>query len=110
MPLIVAFNLRKDDRLSEIETAVREALASIPEYKIDLAAVELVPVLKVEGHHGTVTRMNIDLWERPELTKDGLQELATRVGKAFQAVAGKDRKIKVVIQPYDIRTAGWVAL
>jgi hypothetical protein len=39
-----------------------------------------------------------------------LQELATRVAKAFQAVAGQDRRVKVVIRPYDVARSGWVSL
>jgi hypothetical protein len=35
MPLITAFNLRKEDRLSDIENALRRALASMPELKIN---------------------------------------------------------------------------
>ena len=59
---------------------------------------------------GEVTGFNIDLWERPERTKEALQELASRVAKAFQAVAGDDRKVKVVIRPYDVGKSGWVSL
>ena len=57
-----------------------------------------------------MTRINVDLWERPERTKEALQELATRVATAFQAVAGRDRKVKVVIRPYDVEASGWVSL
>jgi hypothetical protein len=39
-----------------------------------------------------------------------LQELATRLAKAFQSVAGADRKVKVVIRPYDVEQSGWVSL
>ena len=49
------------------------------------------------------------LWEHPERTKEALQELATRVAKAFQATVGADRKVKVVIRPYDVGKSGWVS-
>jgi len=35
MPLVIAFNLRKEDPLSEIEDAVRHALISIPAFEIN---------------------------------------------------------------------------
>jgi len=57
-----------------------------------------------------VTRINVDLWERPERTKEALQELATRLARAFQSVTGQDRKVKVVIRPYDVERSGWVSL
>ena len=109
MPLVTVFNLRKEDRLSEIEVAVREALVTIPQLRINDYEVDLVPVVKPDGFHGTVTRINVDLWERTERTKEALQELATRVAKAFQKVAGMDRKVKVVIRPYDVGESGWVS-
>ncbi len=109
MPLVTAFNLRKDDRLADIEAAVRGALVSMPELKINDYEVDLVPVFKPDGFHGTITRINVDLWERAERPKDALQELATRVARAFQSVAGSDRKVKVVIRPYDVGTSGWVS-
>jgi len=109
MPLVSVFNLRKDDRLSEIEAAVRAALVSMPELRINDHEIDLAPVFKPDGFHGTVTRINVDLWERDERTKDGLQELAARVAKAFQTVAGMDRKVKVVIRPYAIGKSGWVS-
>jgi phenylpyruvate tautomerase PptA (4-oxalocrotonate tautomerase family) len=109
MPLVTAFNLRHGDRLDDIETAVREALAGLPDQKINDYEVDFVPVLKPDGFHGTITRINIDLWERRERTKEGLQELAGRVAKAFQRVTGADRKVKVVIRPYAIEKSGWVS-
>jgi hypothetical protein len=109
MPLVTAFNLRAEDRLSEIEDAIRSALTSLPELGVNDYEVDLVPVLAPEGFHGTVTRINVDLWERPVRTKEALQELATRVASAFQAVAGRDRKVKVVIRPYDVGASGWVS-
>jgi len=110
MPLVTAFNLRADDRLAGIEEAVRLALTSMPELEINDFEVDFVPILAPEGFHGTVTRINVDLWERRERTKDALQDLATRVATAFQAVAGRDRKVTVVIRPYDVEASGWVSL
>ena len=110
MPLVTAFNLRADDRLPAIEEAVRVALTSMPELGINDFEVDLVPVLSPEGFHGTVTRINVDIWERPVLTKDALQELAARVASAFQGATGRDRKVKVVIRPYDVNGSGWVSL
>lgn len=110
MPLVTAFNLRKEDRLSDIEAAVRHALVSMPELLINEGAVDFVPVVKPDDFPGSVTRINIDLWERSERTKEALQELATRVARGFQSVAGAERKVKVVIRPYDIKRSGWVSL
>src|SRR4029077_12623232 len=110
MPLVTAFNLRADDPLSEIEEALRQALTSMPELRINDFEVVLAPVLSPAGFHGTVTRINVDLWERPERTKEALQELAGRVALAFQAVAGRDRRVTVVIRPYDVEASGWVSL
>ena len=109
MPLVTAFNLRSDDPLSEIEEAVKQALISMPELEINDFEIDLVPVLSPEGFYGTVTRINVDLWERPMRTKEALQELATRVASAFQAVMGRDRKVKVVVRPYDVEASGWVS-
>ena len=109
MPLVTVFNLRKEDRLQEIEEALRNALISMPELEINEDEIDLVPVLRPEGFPGTVTRINVDLWERSERSKEALQELATRVAKAFQSVAGADRSVKVVIKPYDIGKSGWVS-
>jgi phenylpyruvate tautomerase PptA (4-oxalocrotonate tautomerase family) len=109
MPLVTVFNLVKEDRLSEIEAALTKALISMPELKIKDYEVDLVPVFKAEGFPGTVTRINVDLWERAERTKEALQELATRVASAFQNVAGSDRKVTVVIRPYDVEKSGWVS-
>jgi phenylpyruvate tautomerase PptA (4-oxalocrotonate tautomerase family) len=53
---------------------------------------------------------NVDLWERTERTKEALQELATRLARAFQTTAGADRRVKVVIRPYDVERSGWVSL
>jgi hypothetical protein len=109
MPLVTVFNLRKEDRLPDVENAIRSALASMPELVINRNEIDVVPVLRPEGFEGEVTRINVDLWERTERTKDGLQEVATRVAKAFQATAGAERKVKVVIRPYDVGGSGWVS-
>lgn len=109
MPQVTAVNLRKEDRLSEIEEAVRQALVSMASLEINDYEVDLVPVFRPDGFHGTVTRINVDLWEGSERTKEALQELAARVAKAFQTVAGKDRRVKVVIRPYDLERSGWVS-
>jgi hypothetical protein len=44
MPLITAFNLRKEDRLPDIENALRRALVSMPELKINDDELDFVPV------------------------------------------------------------------
>jgi hypothetical protein len=49
MPLVTAFNLSKADRLSEIEAAVRGALVSMPELKINDYEVDLVPVVRPDS-------------------------------------------------------------
>jgi hypothetical protein len=63
MPLITAFNLRKEDRLPDIENALRRALVSMAELQINDDEIDFVPVLMPEGFHGQVTRINVDLWE-----------------------------------------------
>ena len=109
MPLVSALNLSREDRLDDLERAIREALSSLPEMKINDDEVMLAPVLKPDGFHGTVSRVNVDLWERRDLTKDALQELATRVAGAFKGVVGRERRVIVVIRPYDPAAAGWVS-
>jgi hypothetical protein len=109
MPLVTALNLRADDPLPEIEAALRKALTSMPELAIEEFDLDIVPVRSPEGFDGKVARINVDVWIHPALTKDALQELATRVASAFQQVAGRDRKVKVVIRPYDVATSGWVS-
>jgi hypothetical protein len=106
MPLITAFNLRKEDRLSDIENALRRALVSTPELKINEDEIDFVPILTPDGFHGRPTRINVDLWEGSHRTKEALQELAARAATAFQRVTGSDRKVKVVIRPYDVEGAG----
>jgi len=110
VPLVTVFNLRREDRLSDLEQATKRALTSMPELAINDWEINLVPVLMPDGFDGEVTRINVDLWERPERTKEALQELATRLARAFQSVTGQDRKVKVVIRPYDVERSGWVSL
>jgi phenylpyruvate tautomerase PptA (4-oxalocrotonate tautomerase family) len=108
--LVTVFNLRREDRLLDLEQATKRALTSMPELAINDWEINLVPVLMPDGFDGEVTRINVDLWERPERTKEALQELATRLARAFQSVTGQDRKVKVVIRPYDVERSGWVSL
>jgi hypothetical protein len=54
-------------------------------HQINTHVVDFVPVLKPDAFYGTITRINIDLWECRERTKEGLQELAARVAKAFRS-------------------------
>lgn len=82
----------------------------MPELAINDWEINVVPVLRPDGFAGEVTRINVELWERAERTKEALQELATRVANGFQAVAGEDRRVKVVIRPYDVERGGWVSL
>lgn len=110
MPMVTVFNLRREDLLTELEGAITRALTSMPELAIDDWDVNVVPVLQPDGFDGEVTRINVDLWERAERTKEGLQELAARIATAFQGVAGEDRRVKVAIRPYDVETSGWVSL
>jgi hypothetical protein len=65
VPLVTALNLRPDDPLSEIEKAVRLALTSMPELKINDYEVDLAPVLSPPGFDGGVTRINVDLGTGP---------------------------------------------
>jgi hypothetical protein len=109
MPQVTVLNLRADDPLPDIEAALRQALTSMPELAIEDFDLDIVPVLMPKGFDGKVTRINVDLWIHPARTKDALQELATRIASAFQGVAGRDRKVKVVIRPYEVGTSGWVS-
>lgn len=110
MPMVTILNLRRGDPLTAIEEATTRALTSMPELAVDDWAVNVVPVLSPDGFEGEVTRINVDLWEHPSRSKDALQELASRVANAFQDLVGADRKVKVVIRPYDVTTSGWVSL
>jgi phenylpyruvate tautomerase PptA (4-oxalocrotonate tautomerase family) len=109
MPMVTVLNLKPQDRLQQIEQAITRALTSMPELAINDWEINVVPVLAPEGFDGEVTRINVELWERPERTKEALQELATRIAEAFQSIVGEERKVKVVIQPYDVGTSGWVS-
>jgi phenylpyruvate tautomerase PptA (4-oxalocrotonate tautomerase family) len=109
MPLVTAFNLRREDPLSEIEEAVRQAMISIPALEINDYEVDVVPICEPDGFRAIVTRINVDLWERRARTKDALQDLAARVARAFQSVVGQERKVKVVVRPYDVEKSGWVS-
>jgi hypothetical protein len=109
MPLVTAFNLRREDPVSEIEEAVRQAMVSIPALEINDYEVDLVPICEPDGFRTSVTRINVDLWERRARTKDALQDLAARVARAFQSDVGQERKVKVVIRPYDVEKSGWVS-
>jgi hypothetical protein len=109
MPPVTVFNLRREDPLSAIEGALRDALKSVPALEIHDEEVDFVPVLEPEGFGATVTRITMDPWTGPARTKDALQDLATRMAVAFQSVVGQDRKVKVVIRPYDVGKSGWVS-
>ena len=108
MPLITSFNLHTEDRLGHIKTALQEALVSLLELQINAHVVDFVPVLKPDGFHGTITRINIDLWERRERTKEGLQELAARVAKAFRSVRNGQTS-ESGDTAYDVGKSGWVS-
>lgn len=107
MSRVRVFNLRKDDNLCH--RARLDGRAGEPSgIKIDADEVDLVPVVAGDGFHGVV-RIDVDLWERAERTKDSLQDLATRVVRSFQKIVGRDR-LKVVIRPCDVGKSGWVSL
>jgi hypothetical protein len=110
MPLVVALNLMPADPLAEIGAAVTDALVSMPELQVERSEVDFVPLLKASDDPDPIVRINVDLWRQPHRPKEGLQELATRVARAFQQVAGRDRRVKVVIRPYAIEESGWVSL
>jgi len=110
MPMVTVFNLRRSDPLAELEAVLTRTLSSMPELGINDWETNVVPVLVPDGFHGEVTRINVDLWERADRTKDALQELATRVAREFQHLVGDGRGVKVVIRPYDVDAAGWVSL
>jgi hypothetical protein len=110
MPQVTVFNLSKDDPLLGIADAISRALTSMPELQINHHEIDLVPVLAPDSFEDATTRINVDLWENQARTKEALQELATRVATAFQAVTVRNRKVKVVIRPYDVGRSGWVSL
>jgi hypothetical protein len=110
MPPITVFNLRNEDPLQAIEGALRDAIASMPALEIHDEEVDFVPVVAPDGFDATVTRIFLDPWVAPTRTKDALQDLATRMALAFRSVAGEDRRVKVVIRPYDVAASGWVSI
>jgi len=110
MPLVTVLNLRSEDDPQAIETSVTKALAGMPELGINDWEIDVIPVLRPDGFGKDVTRINVELWEREERTKERLQELATRVAEGFRSAAGAARPVKVVIRPYDVGTAGWVSV
>lgn len=69
MPLVTVFNLRREDRLSDLEEAARRTPTSMPELAINDDEIDLVPVLMPDEFDGEVTRINVDLWERAERTR-----------------------------------------
>ena len=71
--------------------------------------MNVVPMVAPAGFEPAVARIDVDLWERPERAKAGLQQVAERVASAFQEVAGADRRVKVALRPYPIDAAGWVS-
>lgn len=109
MPPITVFNLRREDPLPAIESALRDAVRSMPALEIRDDEVDFVPVRAPDGFEPVVARISMDPWEGPARTKGALQELATRMATAFQSVVGKGRKVKVVIRPYDVEKSGWVS-
>jgi hypothetical protein len=109
MPRVTAFNLRREDPLPEIEEAVRSAVTREPTLEINDYEVDLVPIYEPDDFRASVARIDVDLWEHPARTKDALQNLAGSIAKAFQSVVGQDRKVKVVIRPYDVEKSGWVS-
>jgi hypothetical protein len=63
MPLVTAFNLRREDPLRGIEEAVRRAMASLPGLGIQEDDVDVVPLWEPDAFRGVVARINVDLWE-----------------------------------------------
>ena len=110
MPPVTVFNLREEDPLHAIEGALRDAIASMPALEIHDDEVDFVPVLAPDGFDPSVTRIFLDPWAAPSRTKDALQDLAMRMALAFRSVVGDDRRVKVVIRPYDVETSGWVSI
>ncbi len=109
MPPVTVLNLRTNDPLTDIEEAIRNAIKGMPDLEIHDNEVDFVPLCAPDGFPATVARINMDPWEGPARTKDALQDLATRIATAFQSVVGQDRRVKVVIRPYDVEKSGWVS-
>jgi hypothetical protein len=110
MPPITIFNLRRQDPLPAIEEALRDAIKTVPALEIHDDEVDFIPVRAPDDFRAAAARIYMDPWEGPARTKDGLQHLATRMAMAFQSVVGQDRKVKVVIRPYDLEKSGWASL
>jgi len=109
MPPVTVFNLRREDPLPAIEEALRDAIKSMPTLEIRDEEVDFVPVEAPESFRPAVARIYVDPWAGPARTKDALQDLATRLAMAFQSVVGQDRRVKVVIRPYDVEKSGWMS-
>lgn len=109
MPRVTAINLRQGDDLDAIEHAIRAALTSLPELAIDPDDVDVIPMVAPAGYDPAVARIDVDLWELPERTKAGLDEVAERVAAAFQEVAGADRRVKVALRPARLAETGWTS-
>ena len=110
MPRMTVFNLRKGDDLTRIEFALKLAFTSMPEMAINHEEIDLVPAFSPDAYDAPVVRIDVDLWEQKERTKERLQELARRMAVAFREVVGADRRVKVVLKPYDITRSGWVSI
>jgi hypothetical protein len=110
MPLVTVFNVRAGDDVPAIEAVITRTLSSMPELAINDWEIDVVPVMRVEGSGTEATRINVELWEREERTKERLQSVAMRVARGFREVAGDERSVKVVIRPYDVGAAGWVSV
>ena len=84
MPMVSVFDLRREDRLPDLEEAMTHALISMPELAINDSEINLVSVLRPEGFDGEVTRINIDPWERDERPEEALQELRREWQRRFK--------------------------
>ena len=88
---------------------IRTALTSVPALEIEDFDLDFVPAYEPDDFRAVINRIDVDLREDPARTKEALQALAEDVARAFQPVVGHDRKVKVVIQPYDAGKSGWVS-
>jgi uncharacterized protein (TIGR04206 family) len=68
------------DDLTAIETALCNALASLPWMLFNAEEIDLVPAFAPRGFYATVARIDVELWQYPARTKEGLQELAAAWG------------------------------
>ena len=110
MPRLTVLNLRRHDSLAQIGEALKSALVSRAEMAVRLDDVDFVPVIAPEGFDAKVARIDVDLWIAPHRNKELLQDVALRMASAFQRVVGSDRRVKVVLKPYDLGAVGWVSL